>query len=156
MNDPFEPSKPEYSLDKPEILPPIKYPEFEKLHYTDKLEILTDGMVNRDSDYAIELLLRDLGISWEQYKQVISNEEYVKLLKDKSTREKFAPYIPHIMETLGREAAAGNDAKLKNALQTMGSMAPDNLTLINQNISNMSTEELKLEAEKLVRELSGE
>ena len=60
------------------------------------------------------------------------------------------------METLGREAANGDDSKIKSALQVTGAIAPDNLTLVNQNIMKMTPDEMKIEAEKIVRTLSGE
>ena len=111
-------------------------------------------MVHRAEDCAVEQMIRDMGITYPEYKVIIASQDYLKLLKDKSTREKFAPYIPHIMETMGREAAAGDDSKMKSALQVMGSIAPDNLTLVNQNIMNMTDDELKVETEKLLRALS--
>lgn len=155
-DDPFPPSPPEISMHIPEVLPPIKYPDFSELHHQEKLEILTDAMLIRDPSEGIEVMFRDYGITQEQYKDIIANPEYVKLLRDKSTREKFAPFIPTIFETLGREAANGDDSKLKAALQTIGTLAPDNSVFINQNIQKMTDEELALETEKLLLELKDE
>ncbi len=156
MTDPFPPKDPQYSMDKPELLPAIKYPKFSKLDRDQKMEILTDEMLMHNPTEGVEVMLRDCGISHEQYKEIIADKEYVKLLRDKATREKFAPYIPRIFEQLGIGAANGDDSKLRSALQTIGSMSPENATFVNQQFVNMSDEQLALETEKLLKELRDE
>jgi len=156
MIDPFPPKPVEYSMHLPEVLPPIKYKEFDDLHYEDKLEILTDEMVHRPEGTAVQILLRDLGISEQEYKEIISNDEYPKMLKQKTIRERALPEYPYVIKTMTEGAVDGDDTKMKSYLQVVGSVAPDNLTLVNQNIMGMTDAELALETEKLLRELKDE
>jgi hypothetical protein len=153
-DDPFKPKDIDYSMHEPETIPVPKYKDFPGFHYEKKLDILTDELVLRSDTTSVEVMLRDAGISFEEYKQVISNDEYLKIVREKSLKLNFGPYIPTIFEKLGSDAADGDPAAQKSALQLMGTIAPDNAIMINQNIINMTDAELKIEAEKLVRKLS--
>ena len=112
-DDPFPPAKPIYSMNEPEILPPVKYKDFAGLHYDNKMEILTDAMVNRPQDCSIEVLLRDMGISHSEYKHIIANKDYEKLVKEKTIREKAIPEYPHVITRMVEDAVQGDDSKMK-------------------------------------------
>ena len=152
--DHFPPADPEYSMNLPEpAKPEPKYPGFAELSRLDKLEVLTDEMVYRDKNEPMEIMLKRCGIEFDDYKAIIADGDYIKLLRDKSTREKFAPEIPHIFETVANDAVNGDSSQIKSALQIIGSIVPEGTTLVNGNLINMTDNELKIEIEKLARSL---
>ena len=153
MEDPFPPADPEYSLKIPEVLAPIRHPDFSSKNHQDKMEIIVDEMLIRDKNTSVEYMLSMMGVTLDEYKAVVADKEYIRLLKQKSTSEILAPFIPAMFEELGRGAANGDDTKMKNMLQTIGSMIPENVTLQNIVLNNMSDKELAMEAARLARDL---
>jgi len=137
------------SMGEAEILPPIKYPKFEELDKIDQLEVLTTEVVMNQGAYPIEILLGNLGISYELYYELIADPEYINVISEKSARHILAPQLPAIYKKLGEGAADGNDSKIKLVLQATSSLTPDSLTLINQNYADMSNEEIMKEIKLL-------
>jgi hypothetical protein len=150
-DNPFPPKPPEYSLNEPEVLPPVAYPDFGDLRYEEKLEILTDAIVILRGR-PLELILRDTGISREEYKELIEDSQYINMVKDKSTKECLIPYVPAMFETLGIKAAEGDPSAVKHTLQTIGTLAPADV-LVNQNLMNLSDEQIEQETKMLLEDL---
>ena len=149
MTDPFPPSPIEYSMDVDEVIPPPKYANFKDMSHEDKMTILSDEMVFRGTK-PVELMLRDTGIEWDEYRELCNDPVYIKDLKDKSLRLLSAPNIPELYKDMSERAISGDATSRKDMLNAIGAIAPEGSVLINQNLINMTDEEIEMEIRSLL------
>jgi len=145
------------SMGEAEVLPPVKFPQFEKLSFSDQLDILTSEIVlNRGND-AIEVLLRNLGISYNKFKELSHSEEYARQVDIKSTNLLLIPKLPEIKMSIVEGAILGNDQKQKAALQLAGSLSQiDKVELVNQKFVQLTDKELDREIKLLAEKINTE
>lgn len=155
MTDPFPPKDQTYSMEIPEKKVPVVYKNFKDLDWEKKIDVLSDEIVHRDVDEPIELMLKRIGVKWDIYKRISADVEYQKMVADKAFRENIVPYIPLVYETMSKGAIKGDPAKMRLFLEKNKDILPIAATLVNQNIVNMTNDELQLAAEKLARKLGG-
>lgn len=150
-DNPFPPKPTEYSLDEPEVLPPISHPSFKLLDPDKQLDVLTDAIVT-NMGKPLEVILRDTGISREEYKELISDPQYINMVEDKATKEFIVPRLPHMYDTIAIKSTEGDPAAVKTTLQIIGKIAPAD-TMVDVKLLNLSDAELTQRAKRLHEEL---
>jgi len=143
------------SMGEEEILPPIKYPGFAELAVSEQVEILAHEVVHNKEEFPIEILLRNLGIDLKRYSEIINDDDYSRLVSQKSINQILMPKFPSIIEALGEGAKSGNDTKVKMALQLTKSLGPE-VAIQNNLYTEMSDKELKKEAQRISKMLEDE
>jgi len=144
------------SMGETEVLPPVKFPRFEELSFADQLDILTSEVVFNRGVKEIEILIRDLGITFTKFQELSVSDEYAQQVDRKSTNLLLIPKLPEIKMSIVEGAIAGNDAKQKAALQLAGSLSQiEKLELVNQKFVQLTDKELDREIRLLAENIKG-
>lgn len=148
---PSLPSKPA-DLGEPEIEISIQYPDFSQKRPAEKLDAFTDIQAECWGD-SLEIVLRKVGIDESEYKSIIDSPDYMRTLHRKCIDRRVGPRLAAIYEKLAANAESGDPVFVKMAMQTNPDNTPDHLTVVNQQLVNMTNSELEKELEHLQTEL---
>ncbi len=152
--DPWEHDLPEpsASLNLPEPVTASKHPSFDLLRPSERLDLFTDIQAESPGE-PIEIVLRKAGISEKVYKEIIDDSDYMLMLHRKCISRRLGPSMAKVYDVVLEGALAGDAAMVKTIMGTGANLSPDNVTLVNQNLMNMSTPELMKELEFMQDEL---
>ena len=134
----------------PELIEP-KYPGFDNLAIHKQVEILSTELAINPG-VPIDILLPDIGCSQETYVKITLQKGWGDKLRDKCKAIQMTPHMAKIFQTTALDAADGDPAKLKIAMQMYDVLTPETQTIINQNLLHMERPQLIKEMEQTLEE----
>jgi len=142
-SDPWTPDIEEHSADLkiPVDVIVSKYPSFDHLRPSEKLDLFTDIQAENPTK-PIELVLREANINETMYKDIVDDPDYMTILHSKCIARRLGPRLAKIYEKLADAAENGDPAMIKTVLSTGANLSPDSVAYVNHNLINMSNPEL--------------